>query len=445
MTCDKKLKKKVVPCQAVCNKLYICEIPEELIDLRKLEKVIISQRILFKKVVIMPKGQSPKMKGTICNVPLEADDVCNNLPRGADSNGVIMLKLKRKHVFRGHVLFEPVRPHVVKAALLYLKLNNPLYAEITINMEQLNTSSIMQNENSTDENEQGSSTHDIPEEIEENPLDQHRLGCNETTLISEIPVTETENVSIAPCEGKNPLGVLSDQFCEELAHPYLFPTGVFGYKVDRKIKLSPSKYFNQRLLNYKQRFASEPDYIFFVHSIWQQQSLTNSINIAMKKLRGSQLTAGMLSRNFMETVSSFVASENAYSFMNTIKGTPAYWKRFLFEVLAMVKQLGLPTFFLTLSCADLRWNKLVLIIAKLNALDISDEDIDKIDYFERCKLLNSNPVLLARHFQYRVEVFFKEIIVDGPLGKVKYHAIRVEFQFRGSPHVHSFIWVIDAP
>ena len=34
----------------------------------------------------MPKGQDPKLKGAICNVPLEADDVCNILPRGADSN-----------------------------------------------------------------------------------------------------------------------------------------------------------------------------------------------------------------------------------------------------------------------------------------------------------------------------------------------------------------------
>ena len=42
--------------------------------------------------------------------------------------------------------------------------------------------------------------------------------------------------------------------------------------------------------------------------------------------------------------------------MNPIKGTPAYWKMFLFEVLAMVKQLGLPTYFMTLSCADFRCN-----------------------------------------------------------------------------------------
>ena len=131
--------------------------------------------------------------------------------------------------------------------------------------------------------------------------------------------------------------------------------------------------------------------------------------------------------------------------MNCIKGTPAYWKKFLFDVLAMVKQLGIPTFFMTLSSADLKWNELISIINKLNKQGLSDEDISNLAYDQRCQLLNSNPVLVARHLQHRVEVFFKEIIIDGPLGKTKYYAIRVEFQARGSPHVHCFLWAIDAP
>ena len=31
------------------------------------------------------------------------------------------------------------------------------------------------------------------------------------------------------------------------------------------------------------------------------------------------------------------------------------------------------------------------------------------------------------------------------MGKTKYYAIRIEFQERGSPHVHSFIWIFNAP
>ena len=188
-----------------------------------------------------------------------------------------------------------------------------------------------------------------------------------------------------------------DQECEELAFPYLLPTGKYGYKVERDIPLSPAKYFNSRLLNYTQKFASDSDYIFFAQAISQQSKLQSQIGIAMRKVNSgmgsNQSTAGMFSSNFKDTVNSYIAKEDGYLFMNTIKGTPSYWKRFLFEVLAMVKQLGLPTFFLTLSCADLRWNELVKIIAKLNRMDLSEEHIENLSYHERCELLNSNPVL----------------------------------------------------
>ena len=68
-------------------------------------------------------------------------------------------------------------------------------------------------------------------------------------------------------------------------------------------------------------------------------------------------------------------------------------------------------------CADLRWNELISIIFKLNRVDILDEEVDEMSYHERCDTLNKNPVLVARHFQYRVEMFFKIVVLDGPLGK----------------------------
>ena len=33
-----------------------------------------SRGILFKKVIIMPNGQSSKLKGSICNIPISEDD-----------------------------------------------------------------------------------------------------------------------------------------------------------------------------------------------------------------------------------------------------------------------------------------------------------------------------------------------------------------------------------
>ena len=59
-------------------------------------------------------------------------------------------------------------------------------------------------------------------------------------------------------------------------------------------------------------------------------------------------------------------------------------------------------------------------------MNFSGSDIINFSYQYRCSLLNSNPVFGTRHFQYRVEVFFEEIVIDGPLVKTKYYAIRVE-------------------
>ena len=56
-------------------------------------------------------------------------------------------------------------------------------------------------------------------------------------------------------------------------------------------------------------------------------------------------------------------------------------------------------------------------------------------------MLNNNP----RHFQQKVEVFFKEIILNGTLENTEYYAIRIEFQEKGSPHAHSVIWILNAP
>ena len=81
--------------------------------------------------------------------------------------------------------------------------------------------------------------------------------------------------------------------------------------------------------------------------------------------------------------------------MRQIPGTSPYWQRFMHEVVAMVKQLGIPTWFMTLSCADLRWPELFQIISRIQGKDITDEEVDALSYDEKYKMLNLNPVIVA--------------------------------------------------
>lgn len=74
---------------------------------------------------------------------------------------------------------------------------------------------------------------------------------------------------------------------------------------------------------------------------------------------------------------------------------------------------------MTLSYADLTLNNLPNIINKLNTFSLSDEEINNLAHQQQTKLFNDNPVFVARHFQYKLQVSFKEIVLERPLGKSK--------------------------
>ena len=85
----------------------------------------------------MPKGQQRKIKGAICNAPVDCDETCSILPRPPERSCIIMLKLKRKVEFKGHVYFQAVRPQMILHALNWLRINNPLYSNISINISNI--------------------------------------------------------------------------------------------------------------------------------------------------------------------------------------------------------------------------------------------------------------------------------------------------------------------
>lgn len=118
----------------------------------------------------------------------------------------------------------------------------------------------------------------------------------------------------------------------------------------------------------------------------------------MIKTKLGAITARVVKKDFKITIEKFVASGSVFSFMSSIKGTPAYWKQFLYDVIAIVRQTGIPKYFLLLSCADPRWEERPYFIKKLNNLGFSDEKLKNLSYLERCNLLNNNPILATGHF-----------------------------------------------
>lgn len=113
------------------------------------------------------------------------------------------------------------------------------------------------------------------------------------------------------------------------------------------------------------------------------------------------------------------------------------------DLLAMVRQRGVPTFFATLSAADTHWKELL----KSLTVGCNTEYSDDMNWKTKRGLLKSNPVTCVRMFDRRVRLFFKEIFQGGarPLGRIIDWFFRIEFQKRGVPHVHGLIWVDGSP
>ena len=75
----------------------------------------------------------------------------------------------------------------------------------------------------------------------------YSLFCS--SAVSKCIYKKNEIYSVAPGENKHPVSFMKDKQCEELTFPILFPKGRYGYTAERKIKVTPAKYFNARLLH----------------------------------------------------------------------------------------------------------------------------------------------------------------------------------------------------
>ena len=114
----------------------------------------------------------------------------------------------------------------------------------------------------------------------------------------------------------------------------------------------------------------------------------------------------------------------------------------------MIRQLGPATLFCSFSSAETKWIPLLRILGKLvDAKEYSDSELENLNWEEKSRLIQSDPVTCAWHFDYQFNQFLRYFLMSNtaPLGKVADWFYRVEYQQRGSPHIHMLIWLEDAP
>ncbi|XP_062573153.1 uncharacterized protein LOC134235086, partial [Saccostrea cucullata] len=439
-TCHRKILSGKAPPEAAANNMTLEDIPPELANLNSLEQHLIALHIPFMKIMALPHGGQRNVHGPVICVP---SDMRKNssLPKQEDDNLLLRVKLKRKLAYKGYFEYQFVNTNHVMSALSFLKENNQWYKNVVIE-------SIRE-----DDMEIPGQMTDCEEENEESNENDDQMIAFDTCL---QPVDVAQEVldhyfddvyNIAPGEGKNPVRMLQEPGNEAKAFPCHFPSGRFSWNEERSQKLTLSRYFNNRVMNADNRFAKDTNYIFFSQYMSELNQVIEKTQISLRKSlskcsSGKPVTANMLQDP--STLSSLLRNDEAIRFMQPIRGTPAYWATAQKDLFAMLRQLGIPTWFCSFSAAEYRWNDAVRAILRQQG---DDRNPDEMEWSEKNEVLRCNPVTVARMFEHRFQVFHREVILSPcePIGKVVDFFQRVEFQQRGSPHMHCLYWVANAP
>lgn len=134
-------------------------------------------------------------------------------------------------------------------------------------------------------------------------------------------------------------------------------------------------------------------------------------------------------------------------YFSKMPGTPQQMKKFRDNLFAAISFLPAPPdYFTTFSAADTHWPQLFRCVYP----EKDDEELRNMSSSQCNETLAQHPVLAALFFHRRWQAFKKHIVglrkfvgKKGPVGEIVDFWNRVEFQLRGSPHMHCIWWLLN--
>jgi hypothetical protein len=237
-------------------------------------------------------------------------------------------------------------------------------------------------------------------------------------------------------------------YLASMCFPTLFPNGVgdftsrFGQKkpitdadaADHYMRYAEIK--NGRLVF---RFAMHGPFAHWIQNRVERRRLSSQTRYC-RKFSNSYPFRFFLSRNPNEAqatpidllnleneeIQSILGRMSRYA--GNILGSHAYFKLRKEELEACMKAKGLPTLWISLSCADNHW-------ADFHVFDKSMHSPNLVEsQKQRKQFVRDNPHLIDAWFDKRAHLFFKTVIEQGLSSEWWWY--RTEYQQRLCPHVH---------
>lgn len=456
-------------------------VPVELQGLREGEKLLIQRVSVYVPLLHLQYGQIGA-RGHVCCFTQDVQEVCNVLPRLPKD--VTIVKVVRKFKKAGtsgkddgdyNAKTFCIRKDKVLQALRWLKRYNPEYTDIQI--EENNLSWMPNGENEAELPYEGKSL-----EVEEDVLSQNRRNsvipetekdngpCGENgdeevgheDMLSSVG-TMPQSVTDLPSEKDNDTVDILKEACEEAstpvmkfpyvsveatkeepklflhAFPWLFPGGKGSYNdlTDGKLEIQD---WLKILLHYEDgRFASDKCWCFFALNYVTRMLNKNSGNFFVKGFfKDGPETLEELQEQIANGNTEWI--DRISYFGKRIVGSAAYWRSKRQEVFSWVshhleKHKDKPSFFLTLSCAEYKWEDVKRLVKERIQLSGGK---DKWDEEKAVSLINNHALVVQEYFQLRVKAWLQTLGKD--IFGIKAHWIRFEFApSRGQIHAHMLV------
>ena len=475
-TCMGAIRDGKVPKLSVANGMKWPDKPPEL-DLHQLEERLISLRIPFMQIRELPRGGQYSLKGNVINVPVDIQPTVSCLPRPMDENFTIAVQLKKKLSYKKVDFKENVRPLRVLTALHWLVNKSELYKRAGVEIDVDWFKEVTESSEETVREflevpkEQNKEKHrqnpTVKEDASEYLLSKdskatddydsdhfseidtsEQVGNVDTLVDDENLESKYDAITFAPGEGQHPLSLYHDVDAEYLCFPTIFCGERRPSKEERTVPVYYSDIVKWELRSVDRRAAQSVPNIFFKHKKLQMKQISDKVNLAVRRCKGNEKKITAAEARNSEYLDKLVNLDEGYYIFRQLRNSPAYLQSRKKDIFAMIRQLSLPTWFMSLSAADTRWTDLLKMLAKLNnGVSYTDKDIEELTWQEKTKLVQKDPVTCSRYFDHRVQEFLNIILKSNcePIGKLRDFFYRVEFQQRGSPHIHMLVWIDNAP
>jgi hypothetical protein len=189
-------------------------------------------------------------------------------------------------------------------------------------------------------------------------------------------------IKLAPGQGQIPFPLHRDERAEILAFPSIY----CGVPRKFAVNVTYGDIAKSEARRYDRR-GCLPVHLLYSYKLLQTYRIVSAIQMSLKKRKVGKLTASdLLNETCIENLIKF---DDGYRVLSCVRSSPAYWSRERKRVMAFIRQKkSLPTFFITLSAAEVHWRELIVILKEVvDHQIITEEEAESLPWEEKSRLI----------------------------------------------------------